>query len=122
METDRSIVRVKSSCSDKEYSWDLLSDDNLKRMCIYRDEIIRVESFIHIPGGLYTEREFRDVHPVAGSVGYQVYIEQLNNPLSIQIIFSYDYGHRCFLIDILRADSFLMHCRRNHMDKLSYFI
>jgi hypothetical protein len=72
-------------------NWDLTSPQNLARVGIKEEEIIKVEPFFSVPGTLYTEPGVAsDSHPTGGSVGVWIYTE--TSRVSIQDIIYYDFN------------------------------
>ena len=72
----------------------LLTDENLAKVGIKREEVAYIEPFFSFPGNLYTEPGVaRPAHPCCGSGGVTL-INNDGSRASIQDIFYYDYGHK----------------------------
>lgn len=71
-------------------SWELLTDENLRKIEIRRGDIKKIEQFFEVPGVLYTEpRVASKTHPCGGSVGVWIYTKD-GNRTSVQDILYYD--------------------------------
>jgi hypothetical protein len=72
-------------------TWDLIARENLARVGIREEEIVKVEPFFAVPGTLYTEPGVAsEKHPTGGSVGVWIYTE--TSRVSIQDIIYYDFN------------------------------
>jgi len=84
------IVKVRTI--HQECSWNLLTDNNLVKMKVCPADIVRIDSFISVPGGFYTEPGVASSgHPLAVSVGVWVYTKN-GHRASVQDLLSYDYN------------------------------
>ncbi len=92
-------VRIESP-NGFQATWNLLTTENLARVGVREEEIVKVEPFFDVPGTLYSEPGVAsDKHPTGGSVGAWIYTEL--SRVSIQDIIYYDFNpyktHYCGL-------------------------
>jgi len=60
----------------KTSDFELITEKNLERLKITREQIRSIESFEYLPGTLYPEKgKFSEAHPTGGSFGVHLYLE-----------------------------------------------
>lgn len=93
LKNKKSKFTVKIETADLEtYSWDLLTEENLKKVGIKPEDIKNIDPFFHVPGKLYTEPGVaKETHPCSGSIGVWIYTYD-GHKASIQDIIYYDFN------------------------------